>query len=252
MNCHKCNAPLRPGAKFCVSCGAPVAAQPADTPRPVSPSPAAPVVPSQENDATAPTGYPQGQPTRPLPPQQPLPPQGYPTQPYNAPGAMQPDPPYEDPYVPKKKGSASKAIIIGAIVVAALIIGGGIFWLTSRATDKQAAEWDETESGYVEEVADPEFSDVRPSGASASAPFDYTAMVCFRELTPADLTGCPKAELRLMRNTIYARHGYMFQSADLQEYFSQFDWYEPRLNVVTENDMSEIERKNVALIKRFE
>jgi protein containing caspase domain len=165
---------------------------------------------------------------------------------------MQPGHPYEDPYVPKKKGSASKAIIIGAIVVAALIIGGGIFWLTSRATDKQASEWDETEYGYVEEVADPEFSDVKPSGASTSVPFDYTAMVCFRELTPADLTGCPKAELRLMRNTIYARHGYMFQSADLQEYFSQFDWYEPRLNVVTENDMSEIERKNVALIKRFE
>ena len=35
-------------------------------------------------------------------------------------------------------------------------------------------------------------------------------------------------ELRLYRNLQYARHGYNFKSQDLQEYFSQFEWYEPK------------------------
>ena len=35
-------------------------------------------------------------------------------------------------------------------------------------------------------------------------------------------------ELRLYRNLQYARHGYNFKSLDLQEYFSKFEWYEPK------------------------
>jgi hypothetical protein len=34
-----------------------------------------------------------------------------------------------------------------------------------------------------------------------------------------------RTQLRLIRNTIYARHGYIFNSIDLKEYFSQFNWY---------------------------
>jgi hypothetical protein len=38
--------------------------------------------------------------------------------------------------------------------------------------------------------------------------------------------GClDKSQLRLIRNTIYARHGYIFNSIDLQEHFSRFSWY---------------------------
>jgi len=35
-------------------------------------------------------------------------------------------------------------------------------------------------------------------------------------------------ELRLFRNEIFARYGYIFKSNDLQEHFSKFDWYKPR------------------------
>ena len=37
----------------------------------------------------------------------------------------------------------------------------------------------------------------------------------------------PRSQLRILRNCIFARHGYEFKSADLREFFSQFDWYEP-------------------------
>lgn len=35
-------------------------------------------------------------------------------------------------------------------------------------------------------------------------------------------------ELRLYRNLQFACHGYNFKSQDLQEYFSQFEWYNPK------------------------
>ena len=60
-----------------------------------------------------------------------------------------------------------------------------------------------------------------------------------------------KGELRLLRNEILARHGYRFQSADLQDYFSEQEWYHAgtdnaaiRLNI--------IEETNIQLIKSEE
>ncbi len=34
-------------------------------------------------------------------------------------------------------------------------------------------------------------------------------------------------QLRILRNTIYAAHGYIFKSEDLISYFSRMDWYKP-------------------------
>jgi hypothetical protein len=38
------------------------------------------------------------------------------------------------------------------------------------------------------------------------------------------------ANLRLMRNEIYARHGYVFKDKKLTEYFTRFSWYRPKGN----------------------
>ena len=43
-----------------------------------------------------------------------------------------------------------------------------------------------------------------------------------------------KTKLRLLRNTVYAQYGYAFKSKDLQDYFSQFDWYIPDPNLKME------------------
>jgi hypothetical protein len=60
-----------------------------------------------------------------------------------------------------------------------------------------------------------------------------------------------KSTLRIMRNAILARHGYRFQSKDLQEYFANEPWYKPAAS----NDgirLSFIEQLNVELIKQME
>lgn len=60
-----------------------------------------------------------------------------------------------------------------------------------------------------------------------------------------------KSTLRIMRNEILARQGYRFQSKDLQEYFSQKEWYHP---AESNNDVKVplLEQLNIELIKAEE
>jgi hypothetical protein len=44
----------------------------------------------------------------------------------------------------------------------------------------------------------------------------------------------PKENLRLLRNYIFAKHGYKFKSQDLLSHFSATDWYEPKFDNVDE------------------
>jgi len=60
-----------------------------------------------------------------------------------------------------------------------------------------------------------------------------------------------KIELRLMRNEIFAAHGYIFKSADLREYFEKAKWYKPQFTDVTDK-LTEIEKYNIKLILETE
>jgi hypothetical protein len=70
-----------------------------------------------------------------------------------------------------------------------------------------------------------------------------------RPLQPADLANLSAAQLRIARNEIYARHGYIFQSPDLREHFARFIWYKPALTTVA---LSPVEQQNVALFRQAE
>ena len=72
-----------------------------------------------------------------------------------------------------------------------------------------------------------------------------------RLLTADDVRGMSAQELRIWRNTIFARHGRRFASADLQEHFGTQDWYRPRYDDVT-HMLNEFERRNVEFIQRHE
>lgn len=72
-----------------------------------------------------------------------------------------------------------------------------------------------------------------------------------RLLTEFDLQGLSKNDIRLMRNAIFARHGYIFKNKDLADYFSSMDWYEPRYSDVT-SMLTEIELKNIEFLKKHE
>lgn len=63
-------------------------------------------------------------------------------------------------------------------------------------------------------------------------------------------------DLYFARNEIYARHGRMFDNADLQEYFNSKSWYTPtytpaQWNTIA-NPLTDVEQKNVMLMMDVE
>ena len=72
-----------------------------------------------------------------------------------------------------------------------------------------------------------------------------------RRLSEFDLSRLGSRDLKIMRNEIFARHGYIFKTADMINYFSGESWYRPLYHDVT-HMLSSIEKANVNLIKSFE
>ncbi|WP_282014836.1 YARHG domain-containing protein [Marinifilum flexuosum] len=60
-----------------------------------------------------------------------------------------------------------------------------------------------------------------------------------------------KKELRIKRNQIFARYGYIFNSKDLMEYFSNKDWYNPRY-IDVQHFLINIDKENIDLILKIE
>lgn len=60
-----------------------------------------------------------------------------------------------------------------------------------------------------------------------------------------------KDEIRLMRNEIYARHGWTFKSDDLKKYFGSKPWYKP-LGDNSKVKLSDLENLNIRILKSIE
>lgn len=110
-------------------------------------------------------------------------------------------------------------------------------------------EWNsetEEEPEVTAAAAMPESPGVLPTSGS----LDQFAYLSTSPLSPEFLQGLSKKELRILRNAIFARHGYMFQSEDLQHYFGNFYDYVPTTRNVT--DFNKTESANVAMIQQYE
>jgi hypothetical protein len=70
-------------------------------------------------------------------------------------------------------------------------------------------------------------------------------------LTEEDVDNLVGEELEIMRNEIYARHGYSFRNKKMRAYFAEKDWYVP-MGIDIREQLTEDEAKNIQLIKRFE
>ncbi len=75
-----------------------------------------------------------------------------------------------------------------------------------------------------------------------------------RALTDADLTDLGTRDLCIARNEIFARHGLVFQSPPLREYFEAQPWYKGTASgqAAVESKLSAVERGNIAKIKALE
>lgn len=184
------------------------------------------------------------QPTPPAPQQQPIP------QPTQAP-AQRP--------AAKSGGKLTTTHIV--IIAAALIVGIAICVaaiLLTRNDEKQSeiievapieSPYSTTEDGEEQHIEADEF---QPDAAAAATEEDFI-WLSDSSITLEDIIdhGYDNSDVRILRNAIFARHGYRFKSQDLQEYFSQFSWYIPRFDDVTSH-LSEVERENIKFLKSLE
>lgn len=124
-----------------------------------------------------------------------------------------------------KKGVSLKgivAIILATIIIVAALGVGAYYFLADKTTT--------TEITY-------------------NSADEYYHITGSRKLTYDDIKGLSSRELRIMRNEIYARHGYIFQDAMLRDHFLQKPWYTPQTKNVA---LSSIEQYNVLFIKSYE
>ena len=71
-------------------------------------------------------------------------------------------------------------------------------------------------------------------------------------LSTEELSDMPKTRLRIMRNEIFARYGYIFRKGgEMEIYFSKQDWYRPQHTDVN-GFLTEIEKENIKLIRKLE
>ncbi len=75
-----------------------------------------------------------------------------------------------------------------------------------------------------------------------------------RYYTEDELSGWSSEDLRYARNEIYARHGYIFDSEDLKNYFEEKSWYEGTVasDDFDESAFNEYEKANIELILSIE
>ena len=141
---------------------------------------------------------------------------------------------------PAKKSNAWIFIVLAVVLVAGLGVGG-YFIYQNFIKKTETINYDTSvnnENSYYD------------NNAIDESEYEYEYLR-EREMTYDDVEGKSAEELRLMRNYIFARRGYIFESEDLKEYFERFSWYVPLYYDVTPR-LSDIEKYNVNFIKEYE
>ena len=79
----------------------------------------------------------------------------------------------------------------------------------------------------------------------------YSINASNRMLNKNDLENLKKGDLLIIRNTIYARHGFSFKNRPLRIFFDAQEWYMP-VNMNIKPQLTEIEKKNIQLLLKYE
>jgi hypothetical protein len=71
------------------------------------------------------------------------------------------------------------------------------------------------------------------------------------QLSEQELKNLKRLDLEILRNTIFARHGYTFKKRSYRQFFDYVDWYVPVTDNV-EPALTAIEKSNIKLLATFE
>lgn len=72
--------------------------------------------------------------------------------------------------------------------------------------------------------------------------------------TAEDFAAAPESVIRVAKNEIYARHGYIFNDWDMNNYFNGMDWYTPSIDsaIFSDSVFNEYEKANLELLNSIQ
>lgn len=73
-----------------------------------------------------------------------------------------------------------------------------------------------------------------------------------RYAVDSDVQYLDASQLRILRNAIYARHGYRFKDAGLRQFFNAQPWYNGYRSEISESELNKFEKYNINFIKNYE
>lgn len=170
---------------------------------------------------------------------------------------------------PKKKNNVLLIVLIALLAVLVVLVGAyfvvssdiididGIF----SSSDEEDEEDDDDEEDVDEEDEDnDDEEEVVEEETEEPTEVEETSEYILpnsdkQYLTEEDLEGLTAEELRIARNEIFARHGRIFASEDLNEYFNSKDWYTPMIEAEDFDDeamLNEYEKVNATFIREYE
>ena len=170
----------------------------------------------------------------------------------------------------------SVAVIIGILLVAIIVltvfmvVTGRSAGNTGSSSSKYHADSTQSDvkpqdsDDYIQDVSLDEFSIGGSSDDSSASDNAEAAEVAMedsngyilpdsdsRKLKKSDLAGMTAQQLSYAKNEIYARHGRVFKSSELQDYFNEKDWYEENDDFKDE-DLSKKEAENTEFIDAYQ
>gem|GEM_PF-3666260 len=86
-------------------------------------------------------------------------------------------------------------------------------------------------------------------GVVYGTPYDWLSS---RYVTHNDLASLNQGQLRVLRNSIYARHGRKFKDASLRQYFNSQPWYNGYRNEISAGELNKYESYNINFIQKYE
>lgn len=101
----------------------------------------------------------------------------------------------------------------------------------------------EEEEGEIYEWISREFA--------TATPLIYKTNASTAKLSKSMVENLKKGDLTIIRNTIYARHGYSFKNRPLRVFFDAQDWYIP-VHTDIKSDFTDLEKENIELLLRYE
>lgn len=108
-----------------------------------------------------------------------------------------------------------------------------------------------TEEKWIEEYDDNEFEEWARKEFASATPAIYEINASTTKLKEEDVENLMKGDLVVIRNTIYARHGYSFKNRPLRVFFDRQDWYIP-VSTNIKKDFTDLEKENIKLLLKYE